>query len=306
MVSITIIAIAGVLTIGNNLKPATVDVELYKAKAQLVEDTVICSGKVETAENKSVFLDLPCVADQVLVEPGQMVDKGDVLFTVDYAATEQALVSAGAGFSNINVEDVLQKEVVAPLKGIVSVVNVQEGSLASNNTACVVIDSNEALQVKVAINEKNLRNIQMGQKVRVSGTAFYKESYEGKITYISPVARQQAIGTNMETVVDAVVTLDEEEIDSSLKIGLNAEAAVVVSSEPKGLVIPYAYVMQDDDEKEFVYLLKDGKAVKQIITTGKELSNGFQIVSGLSNGDQIIKNPTDIEKSGTPVHVKGS
>ena len=49
----------------------------------------------------------------------------------------------------------------------------------------------------------------------------------------------------------------------------------------------------------------DGMAVKRIVVTGDELSNGYRIAEGLKAGDQIIREPEVIKKDGDPVRVVG-
>lgn len=58
----------------------------------------------------------------------------------------------------------------------------------------------------VTIGEKDIRKVQEGQEVHVSGMAFDQENYAGTVTYLSPSARQLVSGTTTETVVVAVIT----------------------------------------------------------------------------------------------------
>lgn len=135
--------------------------------------------------------------------------------------------------------------------------------------------------------------------MNIHGSAFQKEAYEGKISSISPVAYQLSVGGVSTTVVDAVVELVEQ--DESLRIGLTAKADVVVDSTEDGFVVPYEYVLQDHDGNEYVYLLVNGRAKKQVIKTGAELSEGFQVLEGLQADDQVIAEPQRISKDGAAV-----
>lgn len=49
-------------------------------------------------------------------------------------------------------------------------------------------------------------------------------------------------------------------MDASLRVGLNAKAAVQVSSIPDALVVPYECVLQDEEGDEYVYAYADGRA----------------------------------------------
>ena len=60
--------------------------------------------------------------------------------------------------------------------------------------------------------------------------------------------------------------------------------------------------MAEDDGREFVYRCIDNKAVKTYINTGKEFSDGFQILDGLDVNDIIILETQNI-KDGDKVFI---
>lgn len=293
----TVLSIAAIVLAGNWMDKPEKQVSVYMAATQQVEQTVVCTGTVESANSQNVYLDMACVAGQVYTKAGQAVKKGDVLFSVDIEATKDALAAVGGGAAG-GLIDQLKKEVTAPVNGVVTTLNVTEGALADASKPCAVISSSDTLQVKIAIHERDVKKVQLGQKVSVSGTAFSKELYDGEVTYISPSARQQYVGSVSETVVDAIVTLDSEQLDESLRLGLTARADVIVNNIPSALVIPYECIMQDEENREFVYVVEDGKAVKRLITTDGDMSEGCCVIEGLETGDQVVADPTVIEKEG--------
>ncbi len=299
----TALAISGILISRPFLEKSAPAVTLYTVEARSAIDTVTCTGRIEAAESEDVYVEMPCIADTVPVQAGDTVKKGDILFTVDVAATKQVLASAGGISPALVPEQQIIKSVSAPVDGVVRMLNVAAGEAVDADTPCVVISSGDALQVKVTIHENNLRNVTLGQKATVSGTAFREEGYMGTVTYISPSARQQYSGTASETVVDAVISLSER--DDSLKPGLSAKSRIEIGSAEECIIVPYEYVLQDEQNQEYVYLYQDGKAVKRIIQTEKEWNDGFEVTDGLSPGDTVIQNPADIERDGQAVTIAG-
>ena len=124
------------------------------------------------------------------------------------------------------------------------------------------------------------------------------------LTELASSARQQIVGTVTDTVVDAVVMFDQDQMDPSLRVGLNAKAAVRVSSTPDALVVPYECVLQDEEGNEYVYAYTAGRAVRRDIVSGEEWSTGFHVVSGLQAGDTVILDPGKIARDGTAVVVR--
>lgn len=297
--TLTILTIVGILFTGSAMKETVTQVEYRTVETRTVEETILCTGKVESAESEKVFVSVPCIAGEVYVKAGEPVEAGQPLFSLDVGATKQAMAAAGGSLSALGLTDKdlesAPAEVKAPISGILTTLNVAQGELTDTENACAVISSNESLQVTISINEKSLKKASVGQTVNVSGMAFDKDIYQGTLSYIAPSARQQLAGSTTETVVDAVVTLDDDQLDDSLRPGLSAKARIVIGSTPAALVVPYEDVMQDEEGNEYVFLYQEGKAVKRMVVTGDELTSGYQILEGLQNGDQVIRAPEELE-----------
>ena len=75
------------------------------------------------------------------------------------------------------------------------------------------------LQVKISVDENDISDINIGQSVKITGSGFKDKEYHGTVQKIYPSARQQQSGTNTETVVDAIVSIDDA--DEYIKPGFN-------------------------------------------------------------------------------------
>lgn len=295
----TVVAFVGVWGAKAWFRPEPTAVKTQTLESIPLERTVMCSGRVETGDTDRVYTEIPCIADHVYVAEGDLVKKGDVLFTVDKEATMQTLASSG-GSVHINADALeVDTSVTAPISGVVASVNVEEGGAVSVSKPCVVISSSEELQVRVEIGERDIKNIRVGQPAYISGAAFSKEVYSGTVKSIASSAKQQYSSTSStETVVEAVIEINQDDLDPSLRLGLTATTDIVIEEQADGLVVPYDCVMQDEDDQEYVYVLQNGQAKKRLIETGWELRDGFQVASGLSAGDTIITEPAMITADG--------
>lgn len=296
----TLLLAAGMRVAGWAMREEVPQVEVHQAETQTVEDQILCSGKIESAESEKVYVSMPCIAGEVFVRPGDTVKKGQPLFSVDVGATQQVLAVLG-GAAGGNTGENIEQEVVSPVDGILTAVNVSQGEAAEPEEACAVISSSDVLQVSITVGEKDLRKIQVGQAVHVSGMAFDKENYTGTLTYVSPSARQQVSGTTTETVVDAVVTL--QETDASLRPGLTAKASVVTGSVPDVIIAAYEDVLQDEEGNEYLFVYRNGRVCKRVIITGSERSEGFEIVSGLEAGEAVVASPNEEWQDGQRVQL---
>lgn len=296
------LAVALICGIGAFTKQDPVAVELVTVEARTVSKTVTCTGKVEATDGRDVYVDVPTVAKEVYVKEGQTVRQGDVLFSVDAEATEQALSSLSASLSGL--VPIPNEPITAPVSGTVVTLNVQAGEVTDHTRPCVVIAQGEGMQIAVAIRERHLPKVQEGQAVTVTGVAFSKEEYRGTVYEIAASAHQEYIGTTSETVVDAVIVLDEGMLDESLRVGLNARAEIVVDTRENAVLIPYECLAQSDTGEEYVYVYgQDGIACRRAVQVGEAYADGVLVVSGISAGERLVKDPGAL--SGERVRVRG-
>lgn len=278
------------------------EVTLYTVISRTAEETVRCTGVVESAERYEVFTDLSCKTEQVLAQVGHTVQKGDVLLTVDVAATVAAAAVSGRSVTASEV----RRELTAPEDGVVLAVNAAEGKMTDASRPCVVIASLSRLQLNVSVRESLLRRVAVGQRVHIRGDAFTAEEYSGTLTHLSASASPSAAVGKAETAVDAVVTLDNGQADDSLRLGLTARAEIVVNRLEDVPIVPYECVLQDADGTEYVYVAEDGCARRRALETAAELPDGYAVTAGLRAGDRLICNPSAIRRDGQPIREGGN
>ncbi len=296
LVVLTLFCIGAIVGIRQVTAPKATPVEWHTVTGQTIKETVECTGKVELADSEEVFFDYPCVAGSVFVKKGQTVEAGDPLFEVDAEATKAVLMTMGTPLPE-NVQTVTSHTVYAPIGGVVSEINVQQGQIADHTKPCAVIAPGNGIQIAAAVREKYLQKVKVGQTVEIHGVGFEKPTYYGKVISLSDTAHQQYVGTVSETVVDAVIAFDEGQADDSLRVGLGATAVVVVDTVENGLLIPYSCIRQNEDGKEYVYVYDgNGTAVQTALTDAKEYATGVLVVSGISQGDRLVQDPDRLSK----------
>lgn len=275
-----------------------VTVETLELKPQAVEQTVSCTGVVESARQEGVTLDATCVISEVLVEEGQAVKVGDPLVRVDKEASRQAAAGAGESLTLA----AMKEEIVATEAGVVVSIKTQAGQLLEKGMPCLVLAPYEALQVRIAIKEKDLPSLEEGMPARVTGEGFRKSGYEGTLTDISSTAH--TIG-NGDTVVEGVVTLKEGQTDDSMRLGLTAKAAVVISAMEGVLVVPYEAVKEDENGREYAYLLEDGVARRHDLAVKEEIPAGVVLEDNALADARLITTPEVVTADGIAVKPAG-
>lgn len=321
------IIIASILIYTFSVDSNTAKIGVLELKSQPIQNEVICSGKVEEVDFENVYLDMPVVVDKINFDVGDYIEKGEAIMQVDTAATYAAL-SAGVsaqglgsassanisqevinmytGSSGLNIDSYdyssIPEQIYAPRSGIITAINASMGEIAWTSSSIATISDLSSLQVKISVDENDISDISIGQSVKITGSGFKDKEYHGTVQKIYPSARQQQSGTNTETVVDAIVSIDDA--DEYIKPGFNIDAAIVTDVKSTALVVPYECIRQDDNGQEYVYVYNAKSARRVDIQSSEEIVSGAVISSGLKDGDRIITNPDDIASTGMRVEVE--
>ena len=94
-------------------------------------------------------------------------------------------------------------------------------------------------------------------------------------------------------MVDVVILIEDN--DEMIRKGNTAEVKIIVSEQRQISVVAYKAVHQDENGKAYVYVFRDGVAVRKDIITGLELSDGIEVLSGLAPDDKVLMPKDEIE-----------
>lgn len=279
------------------------NVTIAVARKESIKETIVCNGVIQETDNEKLSYDVPIFPSSIKVKTGDVVEKGDLLISVD--KTQSAAIMASAAgisgkLSNMNIDvSSVPSAVYAPISGRITSMNVQQGKMASPSTTLITIAGNDSMQVVAHVSENQISSIEKEQQVLITGAGFKGQEYTGTVKEISSDAKQIVNGTAMQTVVDVIITIDNA--DDKLKSGFSSKAEIITAPETEKLIVPYEAVGQDEDGNEFVYIYQNGKAEQRIVTTGKEYNQGFEVLDGISEGQNIVCDISQIKKSGSYV-----
>ncbi len=184
--------------------------------------------------------------------------------------------------------DEFKLQEVSDVEGAIMQIYTQEGdnSVVGKQLMEVADLSFGNLVIKVNIPENRTSSIAAGQKVELSGEALGKNTYEGVISKVYPIAEKKQIGNSVETVTTVEVSLLEE--NEHIKPGYNIETSIVTNTLQDAVVIPIMATRTDEDGKDFVYVMNEDFSVsKREITLG-EYSNIYVQASGIELEDKVI------------------
>ena len=220
-------------------------------------------------------------------------------------ALEELAKSVGLAAERAPVEDYLYipDEVVAPMDGVVTGVDIKSDVLTRTASPLVTISDTASYVAMVQVGESYISDVRVGDGVVLKGTGFSDRAYQGHVSKVYPAARRVS-GTAQEAVVDVEIAIDDP--DEGLKEGFTVRAEITTGARRNMLTVPYEAVRQDERNVEYVYLAQGSRAVRRNIVTGVELLEGVEVKEGLAAGDLVIADAAKVAGEDALVHLQRS
>jgi HlyD family secretion protein len=182
--------------------------------------------------------------------------------------------------------------ILAPMDGVILSRDVEIGDAVSSilvlgSTATLLMTEGDVNEVYVdgKVDEADIAHVYMGQLARIKVESFRDRTFNGKVTKISPM------GVEKDNVTTFEVRVSINNPGGELKALMTANAEILLDEHKGVLTVPENAVIYDNQKNASVEVpdrkQKDGMR-KVSVTVG--LSNGSvtEIVSGLSEGDQVV------------------
>lgn len=191
-------------------------------------------------------------------------------------------------------KSVLDDQIIrAPFGGRVGLRNVSVGSFISAGTVITTLDDTKIIKLDFSVPEVFLPVLKEGQQISAATAAYPNESFQGTVASIDsrvdPVSRSIVVRARIDNA------------DRRLKPGMFMTVRLI-RKEPPALVVPEEALVPQGD-RQFVFVVRDGKAVRVEVQAGRRRPGEVEIVKGLAEGDQVIVEGTQKVRDGTPVQT---
>ncbi|NNE08457.1 MAG: efflux RND transporter periplasmic adaptor subunit [Gemmatimonadetes bacterium] len=204
--------------------------------------------------------------------------------------------------------------ILAPMTGVVVRLNVEEGETAvvgtmnQPGTVLLTLADLSELEAEVDVDETDVIDVALGQRAVITIDSYPDTSFGGAVTEVGNSALRSSRQT--ESVdFQVVITLDDP--IPGAKPGLSASADIIVAIRDSVLSVPIpaltirrdpALEKDDEDapvdddptvrrkrnEREGVFVVREGKAYFVPVATGIAGDRFFEVRSGLSAGDEVV------------------
>jgi RND family efflux transporter MFP subunit len=195
--------------------------------------------------------------------------------------------------------DLNQKQVVAPIDGIVDDFPIKVGDYVTVGQTLTAIIKNDVLDMQISVPSNNLAQLRVGLPVELLDANTGKQLTRGSISFISP-----------QTNADAQSILVKARFkngDGKLQDGQAVSSRIVWNQQP-GILIPteainriggqsFVFVVEEDRSKEKPQLVVHQKPVK----LGDVQNDRYPVLEGIEAGDRVAISNILKLRDGAPI-----
>ncbi|SHH09218.1 RND family efflux transporter, MFP subunit [Thermosyntropha lipolytica DSM 11003] len=207
-------------------------------------------------------------------------------------AVKQALAAIDAASVQVN-----NCTITSPISGVVGRVNVERGSMVSQQVPLTSVADVSSLEVEIMVGEADINYITPGREVEVMVKAAREKAYKGRVVSVSPLADP------MKKSYPVKVRIMDK--DDRIRPGMFAEVEVAARAKGSVLAVPRNGIVAKGARKVVFVIDEENRARMKEVETGLSGRDYVEIVKGLKEGERIIVKGNTLVDEGTLVRVAG-
>lgn len=164
---------------------------------------------------------------------------------------------------------------------------VEQGMTVQEGQSLLSVASLEGLSITAKVDELDINNLKVGQRVQVSGDAFPGITLNGEVAHISSQALTDGGKVPM---FEALIRLRDlpENLSRTVRLGMSARMIVSIYNNPKALTVPLSAVHRIQGKTLVKVVRPDGSVRNVNVLTGYTTFDSVEILDGLQAGDKIV------------------
>lgn len=196
--------------------------------------------------------------------------------------------------------DVAETVITAPMSGVVVGEPKTPGTMAvqgnSSPTVIMRIADTGTKQIIAKVDETDIGKIKVGQDATFTVDSYTNKTFTAHVSKISQTDTTYSWDTTNTTsssaassasVIYYYVTLDVDDPNDDLRLGMTARVDIITSQKENALVVPIAALKTNNSGSYVVVVHDDGSTENVMVQTGIYSDDYVEITSGLSVGDKV-------------------
>ncbi len=205
----------------------------------------IASGELELSE--SVTVTGSGKVEEIHIQDGQMVTRGQLLFELDETDAQLSLEEQELSLEQLrdslaeNETKLEEDRLTSPISGTVIDLLVEEGNTVKSGEAFVRIMDATEMELTIAVDELDISEVRTGMDAKITIDAFEDEEFKGTVKSIGIIGAT----SNGVTTYEVVVSMKGE---AKIKPAMSATADIVIEATTDALLIPVEALVKRNEE----------------------------------------------------------
>lgn len=263
-----------------------------------IEISILSTGTVAPKNRLEIKAPVAGRIDQVLVQEGQLVRKGQVLAMM--SSTERAAMLDAARAKGPEElakwsELYLATPVLSPINGTLILRSVEPGQTFTTTEAIFVIS--DRLTVQARVDETDIAQIKLKSDASIALDAYPDQAMKATVDQIAFDA------TTVNNVTTYVVNVAPEKVPDFMRSGMTANVTFRIRSKKDILIVPNEAIKVISGRTTVNLQGAKGEAYAHDIETGISDGKMTEVLNGLAEGDKVliakVQLGSDEKKSGS-------
>ena len=197
-------------------------------------------------------------------------------------ASASAQVAASVAALRVIQAQIAKTSITAPIDGVITAVNAKIHELSPMSGPAIVLETKGAFQAEAFISEIDVEKINPGANVKIIFDALPGVEAKGTVISIDPAA------TIVLGVVDYKVNVALLDDVAGLKSAMTADLEILTDKQEDVIFVPRQTLTKTTEGYTVQILNADNQPEDRIVQVGLIGDTETEIISGLSEGDQIV------------------
>ncbi|MDR1171640.1 MAG: efflux RND transporter periplasmic adaptor subunit [Bacteroidales bacterium] len=301
-------------------------VKVLSVTEQPVEQLIELTGTVQANKSNDIATTVPGRIDDIMVEVGDRVRKGQALVQMDRTNLLQTRLQLQNSEKELGRVEELNKSgsatqqqldqlttqvevtrevlrnleenttLLSPIDGIVTARNFDPKNIYAGAPAILNVMQISPVKILVNISETYFPEVKQGMVVKIRLDVFPDRVFEGKISLIHPTIDQ---GTRT-----FVAEISIPNNDMTIRPGMFARVELNFGTMNHVVVPDMAVIKQMGTNNKFVFVVENGVAYQKKVELGRRDNDAYELLSGVPNGASVVVAGQTKLMDGTPVAIQ--
>ncbi|KAA6329982.1 Cation efflux system protein CusB [termite gut metagenome] len=285
-------------------------VKLANVVARPVDQIQEYTATVEAEVKNNIAPSMPVRIDNILVEVGDRVSKGQKLVEMDGANLRQTKLQyenqqkeynrinelykvGGVSKSDLDAiktaldvtetayKNLLENtSLLSPISGIITARNFDSGDMFGGGVPVLTVEQIIPVKLKINVSESYFTRVKKGTEASIKLDVYGAEEFIGKVSLVYPTINAATRTFQVE------IKLDNR--DLRVRPGMFARVTLNYGTLHHVVVPDLAIVKQAGSGDRYVYVYKNGKVSYNKVELGRRMDSEYELISGIPDNAQVV------------------